>query len=275
MMDNTTLIFDIQRSSFVDGPGIRTVVFFKGCPLKCEWCHNPESQSINREILWYQNLCTGCNACFTVCKQNAIIQGNDQKKIDRSKCNSCGECVNGCNYSALKIAGQAYSIESLVEIILKDKTYFKLSGGGVTFSGGEPLMFMEYLSSVCKRLKVENIDIDIAIQTCGYFNFDQFEKIISPYINTIYFDLKLIDNTLHKKFTGQGNELILKNLQKLFSPKKHKICIRTPLVPGITDSNENLNLINEIISKLDHDGYEKLIYNDSFHKKAVALGRDF
>jgi pyruvate formate lyase activating enzyme len=172
----------------------------------------------------------------------------------------------------LKIAGQAYSVDSLVEIILKDKTYFNISDGGVTFSGGEPLMFMEFLSSVCKKLKEDNIDI--AVQTCGYFNFDQFEKIISPYINIIYFDLKLIDNTLHKKFTGQGNELILKNLNKLFSPKKHKIFIRTPMVPGITDTSENLDLINEIISKLDHDGYERLIFNDSFGRKAEALGRN-
>jgi pyruvate formate lyase activating enzyme len=223
-------------------------------------------------MLWFKNLCTGCDDCFTVCKQNAIHLGNDQNKIDRSKCNACGDCATACNYDALKLAGQAYSIESLVEIILKDKTYFELSGGGVTFSGGEPLMFMEFLSSVCKKLKEDNIDI--AVQTCGYFNFDQFEKIISPYINIIYFDLKLIDNTLHKKFTGQGNELILKNLNKLFSPKKHKIFIRTPMVPGITDTSENLDLINEIISKLDHDGYERLIFNDSFGRKAEALGRN-
>jgi pyruvate formate lyase activating enzyme len=199
--------------------------------------------------------------------------GNDQNKIDRAKCNSCGECANVCNYNALKIAGQAFSIESLVNIILKDKSYYETSGGGVTFSGGEPLMFMKYLSSVCKKLKEENIDI--TVQTCGYFDFDKFEMHISPYISTIYFDLKLINNTLHEQFTGQCNNLILQNLYKLFSPKKHKIFIRTPLVPGITDSNENMNLINEIINKLDHDGYEKLIYNDSFHKKKVALGRDF
>ena len=271
-MDNYPLIFDIQRSSFVDGTGIRTVVFFKGCPLKCEWCHNPESQSVKGEILWYRNLCSSCDACYTVCKRNAIYPGNDQNRIDRSKCNSCGDCANACNHNALKIAGQAYSVESLVDIILKDKTYFNISGGGVTFSGGEPLMFIEFLSSVCKKLKEENIDI--AVQTCGYFNFDKFEKHISPYIRTIYFDLKLIDSTLHKQSTGQENILILDNLHKLFSPKKHKIFIRTPLVPGITDTAENLGWIIEIIRKLDHDGYEKLIFNDSFGRKAAALGRN-
>jgi pyruvate formate lyase activating enzyme len=270
-MDKYPLIFDIQRASFVDGPGIRTVVFFKGCPLKCEWCHNPESQSINSELFWYRNLCSSCDACSTVCQQNAILQGNDQNKIDRAKCNSCGECANVCNYNALKIAGRAYSIESLVNIILKDKSYFKTSGGGVTFSGGEPLMFIEFLSSICEKLKEENIDI--AVQTCGYFDFDKFEMHISPYISTIYFDLKLIDNELHKFSTGQNNQLILLNLQKIFSPKKHKIFIRTPLIPGITDTSENLGHINEITSKLDHDGYEKMIFNDSFGRKVEALGR--
>ena len=270
-MDKYPLIFDIQRSSFVDGPGIRTVVFFKGCPLRCDWCHNPESQSVKREVLFYKNLCSSCDACYTVCKQNAIHLGNDQNKIDRSKCNSCGECANVCNYNALKKAGQVYSVDSLINIILKDKSYFKTSGGGVTFSGGEPLMFIEFLSSVCKKLKEESIDI--AVQTCGYFNFDKFEKQISPHISTIYFDLKLINNTLHEQFTGQGNNLILQNLYKLFSPKMHKIFIRTPMVPGITDTNENLNFINGIIGNLDHDGYEKLIFNDSFGRKAEALGR--
>lgn len=270
-MENYPLIYDIQRSSFVDGPGIRTVVFFKGCPLHCDWCHNPESQSVKSEMFWYKNLCTGCNDCLTACKNNAIHAGNDQYKIDRSKCNSCGDCAKACNHSALKIAGQAYSVESLVNIILKDKTYFNTSGGGVTFSGGEPLMFMDFLAPVCKKLKDENINI--AVQTCGYFNFDQFEETVSPYINTIYFDLKLIDNTLHNQYTGKGNNLILENLQKLFSPKKHKIIIRTPLIPGITDTIENLGNISKIISKLNHNGYEKLIFNDSFHKKAVALGR--
>ena len=272
-MDKTPLIFDIQRSSFVDGPGIRTVVFFKGCPLQCIWCHNPESQLVNCEILWYKDLCTACDTCFTVCKHNAVHPGNGRYKIDKPKCTACGDCANACDHNALKMAGRAYAVGSLVNIILKDKTYYNTSGGGVTFSGGEPLMFMDFLSIVCKKLRDENIDI--AVQTSGYFNFDQFEKYISQYISTIYFDLKLIDHPLHKKFTGQSNNLILENLKKLFSPKKHKIFVRTPMVPGITDTPQNLGNISEIISKLDHDGFEKLIFNDSYHKKEMALGRKF
>ena len=206
-----------------------------------------------------------------VCKNIAVHPGNDQNKIDRSKCNSCGDCANACNHNALKMAGQAYSVESLVDIVLKDKTYYSTSGGGVTFTGGEPLMFMEFLAPVCKKLKEEKINI--AIQTCGYFNFDQFEKTISQHINTIYFDLKLIDNVLHKKFTKQYNDIILENLNKLFSPKRHKIIFRTPIVPGITDTTENLDNISKIISKLNHEGYEKLIFNNSFQMKKAALGR--
>lgn len=271
-MDNYPLIFDIQRSSFVDGSGIRTVVFFKGCPLKCDWCHNPESQSFNKEVLWYHNLCKNCNECSLVCKYNAIRKGDYEYKIDKTECKVCSECVYVCIHNALRIVGQKYTNESLVDIILKDKIYFDISGGGVTFSGGEPLMFMEFLSVVCKRLKEENVNI--AIQTCGYFNFEKFEYYISPYINTIYFDLKIVDDKQHIGHTKKSNTLILENLNKLFSPKQHKIFIRTPLIGSITDTSENLGRIIEIIKNYDYDGYEKLLFNDSYQRKIEALGLD-
>ena len=272
MLDNIPLIFDIQRSSFEDGSGIRTIVFFKGCPLKCAWCHNPESQSVNQEILWHDDLCRNCNMCYITCKKKAIRNNRDNYKVDKTTCKVCGECIDACNYNALKIVGQQFTVESLINIILKDKTYFKISGGGVTFSGGEPLMFMEFLSNVCKKLKDENIDV--TIQTCGFFNFDKFKKYISPYIRTIYFDLKIADDKLHREYTNKSNALILENLNKLFSPKKHKIIIRTPLIKGITDTSDNLSRIKEIIMKFDHDGYEELLFNDSYHKKLKALGRN-
>ena len=271
MVDNLPLVFDIQRSSFEDGPGIRTVVFFKGCPLRCAWCHNPESQSVHKEILWYAASCSNCNACASVCRNNAISNRKDEFKIDRTNCIACGDCAGACDYHALKAAGKEYSVGSLAEIILKDKTYYDTSGGGVTFSGGEPLMFMDFLAEVCKRLKEENIDI--AVQTCGYFNFSLFEQIISPYIDTLYFDLKITDNRQHIEFTGQSNSLILDNLTKLFSPKKHKIFIRTPLIPGITDTSENLDMIKELIKRFEYDGYEELLFNESYYKKLNALGR--
>ncbi|MDD5571217.1 MAG: glycyl-radical enzyme activating protein [Bacteroidales bacterium] len=270
-MNNIPLIFDIQRTSFVDGQGIRTVVFFKGCPLECEWCHNPESQSPEKEILWYNDLCKNCRTCSDKCKNNAI-RNDYEYKVNKTKCKVCGECVKACDYKALKMAGKEYEVESLVNVILKDKLYFDVSGGGVTFSGGEPLMFMEFLSDVCKELKEK--DIDITLQTCGYFNFGEFEKHISPYINTIYFDLKIADDKLHLEYTNKSNKLILENLNKLFFPKKHKVIIRTPLIEGITNTSVNLNRIKEIINKYDYDDYEELLFNDSFIKKLENLGRE-
>ncbi|MEI7661428.1 MAG: glycyl-radical enzyme activating protein [Bacteroidota bacterium] len=270
-MNDLPLIFDIQRTSFEDGTGIRTIVFFKGCPLRCSWCHNPESQSLKREILWHAGRCRNCNACAAACRHNAIRSNPEEEKIDRVNCIMCGECSHACDYNAMQVAGIEYSAEALAEIILRDKTYYKISGGGVTFSGGEPLIFMEYLTMVSRKLKGENVDI--AVQTCGHFNFDQFEATISPFISTIYFDLKLAGEKLHTRFTGSSNELILQNLARLFSPKKHRIIIRTPLIPGITNTPDNLLRIRQIIEPFDFDGYEELIFNDSYGHKLAALGR--
>jgi pyruvate formate lyase activating enzyme len=270
-LDNPPLIFDIQRSSFEDGPGIRTIVFLKGCPLRCTWCHNPESQSTGREILWFKEQCTGCDSCYAACKNDAVNSHDNDFRIDKSKCVVCCDCVEACNYNALRAAGKAYTAELLAAELLRDKTYFDVSGGGVTFSGGEPLMFIEYLAEVCESLKNEKIDI--AIQTCGHFNFGMFDKLLSMHISTIYFDLKLAGESRHFEHTGKSNALILENLRKLFSPKKHRIIIRTPLIHSITDTPENLSGVRELISRFDHDGYEELMFNDSYHKKLTALGR--
>lgn len=270
-MSEYPLIFDIQRSSFEDGSGIRTVVFFKGCPLRCKWCHNPESQSINRELLWYRDLCTNCMSCKEVCSNNAIINEKINYKIDKNKCKICGECEKTCNYNAIKIAGNYFNSESLINLILRDRIYFCISGGGVTFSGGEPLMFLDYLSVICRVLKNEGINI--AIQTCGYFDFDKFDKLISNYIDTVYFDLKIADKDLHLKLTGKSNDLILYNLNKLFSPKKHKVIIRTLNSNEFSGVTENLENIKTIIHNYNYDGFEELIYNNSYENKIKALGR--
>jgi len=267
-MGQAPLIFDIQRSSFEDGHGIRTVVFFKGCPLRCEWCHNPESWSANKEILWYENQCKDCMACLKTCKNEAIQVGNKRFRVDKSKCLACGACADACNYGALKVAGQNYTEEELIEIILRDKTYYQISGGGVTFSGGEPLLHMDYLSNICRILKKEGIHI--AIQTCGHFDFDKFTQLLSSYIDTLYFDIKIADEMLHIKHAKIGNQLILSNLRNLFSPKKHEIVIRTPLIPNITNSIENLKKIKAIIDNFNHDGYNTLMFNDYYHKREIS-----
>ncbi len=257
-------IFDIGRGSCVDGPGIRTTVFLKACPLKCVWCHNPESYSFHPELSWSVHKCSLCNQCVENCPSDAISNVINHD-IDTEKCTVCGLCVNNCNYNAIRKVGEYYHPDQLLEILLRDKEYFETSGGGVTFSGGEPLMHMAYLEQVCSRLKEHHIHV--AIQTCGYFNYPQFEKTIRPYVDLIYFDLKIMDPQKHYKFTGKYNDIILENLQHLQSKKKQKLIVRTPLIPSITDTQTNLAAIRSHLKNLRIDGYELLPYNAPRNEK--------
>ena len=186
-------IFDIARGSFVDGPGIRTTVFFKGCPLRCVWCHNPESYSFHPEISWSGTNCKLCNQCAKFCPSNAILNVKNHT-IDIEKCSACGLCADNCNYNAIRKVGKYYNPDQLVEILLRDKEYYETSGGGVTFSGGEPFMHLQYLEKVCSRLKEHQINI--ALQTCGYFNYHQFKNTLQPYIDILLL-FKLFINLIH------------------------------------------------------------------------------
>jgi len=270
-MNSNPLIFDIARGSFVDGPGIRTTVFFKGCPLRCAWCHNPESQIAKAEIAWYADACANCDSCLKVCPENAISE-TYSNRIDRERCTNCGKCVDACNFNALKQVGTAYPPEKLVEILLRDKVFYDSSGGGVTFSGGEPLMHLPYLEKVCKELKKQSINL--AVQTCGFFDYELFERTLQPFIDIIYFDLKIRDRQKHHLHTGKYNDLILENLYKLQIKKRQTLIVRTPLVPEITATKENLQAIKLLIKNLNIDGYEMLTYNPSGLNKSSVIGRE-
>lgn len=252
------LIFDIVRGSFVDGDGIRSVVFMKGCPLDCSWCHNPESKSAKAELTHNANTCIRCKYCVSVCDSNAIAF-NTSFKLDIVKCSNCGGCASHCISNSLNQIGKYYSTEKLVDQLLKDREYYEISGGGVTFSGGEPLIHINYLSEVFSLLKDNHINI--ALQTCGHFNYSEFKEKIQPFVNTIYFDLKIMDNKEHKKHTGRDNNLILNNLNKLAKSKKHKLIVRTPLIPGGTDTEKNLNEIKAYLEKLGIRHHETLAFN--------------
>ena len=254
----SSLVFDIARGSFVDGPGIRSVVFLKGCPLRCKWCHNPESHLPFAEIQRDDKSCIMCKECMMICENNAI-SFDDEFKLDSEKCDCCGLCVEACNTNSIKQLGKYYSPQKLFEILIKDKNLYANSGGGITFSGGEPLMHIEYLANICKLLKRERVNI--AVQTCGFFNFENFARHIQKFIDIIYFDIKLIDSKKHKAFTFQSNGLILQNLKLLLNPKMQKIIVRTPLIPGKTDTESNLRDIREHIKFMDIDAYETLNYN--------------
>ena len=259
-MNSEPYIFDIVRGSTVDGPGLRTVVFLKGCPLRCEWCHNPESQDISQEIAYYPDKCVYCGECENYCPNNAI---NLKLKhiIISDKCKKCGMCSNICNFLALRQIGRHYSTDELYDIILKDFTYYKTSSGGVTFSGGEPLMHIEYLEPLFKRLK--NANIHITIETCGFFNFEMFKEKLLPFTDIIFFDVKLINPNEHKHFTGKNNTLILNNLSKLSQIKSISLIPRIPLIPNITNTEANIEGIKKLLKSLKIN-YYKLLPNNTF-----------
>ena len=252
-------IFDIQRGSFVDGPGIRTTVFFKGCNLKCAWCHNPESQNIATQLMFYKDKCTDCGICKSVCEHP-------------DNCTLCGKCSIYCPNDARKICGDEYSCEEILREILNDASYYKNSGGGVTFSGGECMLQIDFLKELLIKCK-EN-GINTAIDTAGNVPYSYFEKIL-PYTDIFLYDVKCIDNILHKKYTGADNFLIHENLKKLLQLDK-EIIIRVPIIPGINDNKKEILKIKNLIDKFKKDvKIELLPYHSAGESKYYALNMEF
>ena len=268
-MIEKTLLVDLKRNALDDGPGIRTLVFFKGCPLSCVWCQNPEAKSPLKEITFTRSSCSECGTCLKACNQGAIVFSN-KYRIDRSLCNLCGKCIEVCPNYALEFVGQEYSTKDLLEIILKDKIFYKNSGGGVTFSGGEPLYHINYINELVKELKKE--DIHICLETSGYYNRDKFYKFILPYIDLIYFDLKIYNPKLHAKYCKVTNEMILENFEDIIKNKSLEILPRIPLIPKITDTDENLNDLANYLKSLNVNKIGLLPYNPLWLAKPEKLG---
>jgi len=249
------LIFDIQRSSFVDGPGIRTTVFFKGCNLRCVWCHNPEGYAPKPEIMFFKDKCTGCGSCRDVCP-TAL-----------ESCTLCGKCSEVCESGARKICGKEYTTDELIKEILKDKMFYESSSGGVTFSGGECMLQIDFLEAILKKCR-EN-KIHTAIDTAGCVPREYFERIL-PYTDMFLYDVKAIDGELHKHCTGQSNRLILDNLLFLDSCGKD-MEIRIPYVPGINSGE--IEKIAEFLERLnDKTKVSVLPYHSHADTKYAALG---
>lgn len=248
-MTDRGAIYDIQKFCLDDGPGIRTTVFFKGCPLRCKWCANPESQAVKPEIGHHYTLCVECGKCVANCPQQAItIIGGDKKlAIDRKKCKVCGTCVNGCIYKALTLYGHVSTVEEIFENVNKDKAYYKRSGGGVTLSGGEILMQADFAAGLLKRCHEGGLHT--CVETCGFAPEEKFRKII-PYLDMFLFDLKSLNNEVHKKWTGCSNEPILRNLD-IAMDSNSQVVIRFPLMPTINDTEENLILMRDKLVELN------------------------
>lgn len=268
-MKNLPLIFDLRRGSFDDGPGIRTTVFLKGCPLRCVWCHNPESMESELELAFYAENCLKCGECLQVCPQQAIsLAGNS--RVDRARCDLCGRCAAVCLAGALKKVGQYYPVEKLVELLLLDKVFYQVSGGGVTFSGGEPLLHLDYLADTLKALKQEGIHT--AVQTAGHFCYPDFAEKVLPHLDLVLFDLKLLDPIQHRSYTGCDTEVILENFNRLLDTNITLIP-RVPLIPGITASETNLVGIANFLRKSSCKNYRLLPFNSLGISKLERLGK--
>lgn len=267
------LIAKIQKYSIHDGDGIRTTLFFKGCPLKCLWCHNPETQQFSRQLMIHQDRCKGCGACIFSCPHQAIsINFKTSKAVtDLSRCDACGTCVDSCNLNLREIIGKEYTIEELVKEIKKDEMFYEESGGGVTLSGGEVMVSnINYVESLCQKLR--QIGISIFIDTCGHAPYENFERLL-PYVDTFLYDIKMIDSQLHQKFTGLDNTLILSNLKRLNSTRA-RIYLRLPIIKGVNADDASIKAIIEyLLTKNIHPAQIHLLpYHNTGSVKYKKIG---
>lgn len=241
------IIFDIKKYAIHDGPGIRTTVFLKGCPLHCWWCHNPEGQNPNVELGFQESKCLdNCTDCVTQCRKRALSKEKLSVRIDRKKCKLYGDCVQACPTGALDIIGKERTVKEVMDEIEKDRIFYEDSNGGVTFSGGEPLLQLEFLDALLKECQERNLHT--IIDTCGYAPFETF-KVIQDKVDIFFYDIKMIDEKKHTKTAGASNKIILENLKKL-TQEDNKIIIRIPVIPGINDTLDSISEIVEFLNPL-------------------------
>jgi len=265
------LVFLIQRFSVQDGPGIRTTVFMKGCPLECWWCQNPESIDPFPELMVNDSKCQMCGNCADSCSVGAIhIDPEKGRKIDRAKCNRCFECVDVCPTGALKKAGEYMSVGEVMKEIEKDEIFYQKSNGGVTISGGEPLFQEAFVASLLKACK--DLGLHTALDTSGYASWDTFEKALK-HVDLVLYDIKHMDPKLHEEATGQNNELILSNLRKI--PPDKRVWLRIPLVPGFNDTEDNLKKVGELGREIGVEKVSILPFHKLGEGKYKQLDREY
>lgn len=240
------VIFNIQKFCINDGPGIRTTVFYKGCPLNCLWCHNPESKSVKPEIFFDSSKCLLCGKCMPVCPNGCHIFEENTHNFNRKNCVACGSCTDECLAEALESVGYESTVDEIIADVLKDKVFYDNSGGGMTVSGGEPMMQFEFTYSLLKRAKEE--ELHICMETCGYAATEKYLKI-AELVDIFLFDFKATDPEKHKEFTGFDNKLILKNL-KVLDEAGAKIILRCPIIPSLNDTPEHFKGIADTANSL-------------------------
>ncbi len=264
-------IGSIGRYCLHDGPGIRTTVFLKGCPLQCPWCHNPEFINPAPEIAFYHSRCVGCGECGEVCRDQAISYATP-RRIIRNRCTVCGLCVEACPARALEFVGQEMSVEEVLEIIMRDQHFYEVSGGGVTLSGGEPTVQMEFISALLKELKARGVHT--AIQTSGYFVWEEFASGPLPLLDLIFMDIKIADPREHRLVTGVENTVIRENLERLIREFPDKeVVVRIPIVPGYTAFAENLYALSSWLEDIGARQVVLLPFHPFGISKAENIGR--
>lgn len=268
----TGLVFDIKKYSIHDGPGIRTTVFLKGCPLSCWWCHNPESQSSLPAIFYRPERCIGCGICIESCPRQALELTRTGVKTDLSKCTACGICADRCPSGARELVGTEMTVEEVVAEIKKDLLFYDQSGGGVTFSGGEPLLQPEFLIALLQECG--KFEFHRAVDTSGFAPLSVLLEV-ARYTDLFLYDVKMMDSEKHKKYTGVGNELILSNLRAL-AESGAAINVRIPIIPGINDDDENIEQTGLFVASLPNVCRVNILpYHSAGRSKYEKWGREY
>ena len=271
-MPVTAPITNISRGSLHDGPGVRTVVYFKGCGLKCKWCHNPETLKAKKQVIYIASKCIHCGKCVEICPKCHKIQGNDMMFL-HEECIACGKCSDVCPSLALTLCGEDKTAQEIFGEIKKDQHYYRASGGGVTFSGGECLLHSQAVKEIAKMCKDENIHT--AIESAFFVPWENVQNVL-PFIDLFFADLKIPDPEKHRKFTGQDNRLIIENITKL-SKEHSNIILRIPVIPGVNDSDDDIHAFAEITKKFGNGikSIELLRYNNLAESKYKSVGTEY
>jgi pyruvate formate lyase activating enzyme len=266
MQPATALLFDVQRFSVHDGPGIRTTVFFKGCPLRCRWCQNPESLAAESEVAWYADRCQRCGRCVPSCPRGAL--GLGAERVDRRQCDGCGQCAPACALGALQPVGYRLSVDELLAQVLRDRTFYQATGGGVTLSGGEPTMQRAFVGAFVDRCR--QASVSVALQTAGLFRWEDLAPLWQS-LALVQYDLKVIDRVAHRRLTGVDNAPILANAARLVEARA-PVEFRLPLVPGATDDEANLLAVASFLRALGVRSLALLPYHQGGEVKSARLG---
>ncbi len=264
------IVFDIRKFSLHDGPGIRTTVFLKGCGLRCVWCHNPESQSPRPELILYPERCIGCEACLEACPEGAIQRAEDGRLITSAeRCTRCGECLDVCYAEARAFAGETMTVEQVMAEVQRDAAFYEESGGGVTFSGGEPLAQPDFLLELLQACRARGLHT--TLDTCGYAAEATLNRV-RPFVDLFLFDLKVMDDDRHRAATGVSNAPIQRNL-RLLAAHGHRVIVRVPIIPGYTDDEANIRQIGAFASKIGLTQVDILPYHRLANDKYTRLNR--